>query len=142
VTTFTPDDADLVHKRRPPPNAPAADHGYVSPSFVADIRRAQVSTLTPEPVTPAADKPAKAMVPPPPKRVGKSIHGLVEIGAPDAAAWRLAKDKLLYAVANPYAPASHRADRACRNPDRLTRLAGATRPDKGTAQSLLWLASP
>lgn len=72
---------------------------------------------------------------------GKSIHGLVEIGAPDNAAWSLATDKLLYAVANPYAAESHRADRACRNPDRLTRLAGATRPDKGTAQRLLWLAS-
>lgn len=73
---------------------------------------------------------------------GKSIHGLVEIGAADVDAWGKAIDKLLYAVANPTAPDAYRADRACRNPDRLTRLPGAIRPDKGTTQSLLWLASP
>lgn len=72
---------------------------------------------------------------------GKSIHGLVEIGAADVDAWGKSIDKLLYAVANPTAPDVCRADRACRNPDRLTRLPGATRPDKGTVQGLLWLAS-
>ena len=73
---------------------------------------------------------------------GKSIHGLVEISATDVDAWGKAIDKLLYAVANPNASEAYRADRACKNPDRLTRLAGAMRPDKGTTQSLLWLASP
>ena len=72
---------------------------------------------------------------------GKSMHGLVEIGATGVDAWRRSIEKLLYAVANPNAHVKQRADRACKNPDRLTRLPGATRPDKDTVQTLLWLAS-
>lgn len=74
---------------------------------------------------------------------GKSIHGLVEIGTKDHAAWEQAITILFYAVANPAAPQDQQADRACRNPDRLTRLAGATHWDKGQAkvrhQPLIWL---
>jgi hypothetical protein len=70
----------------------------------------------------------------------KSIHGLVEIGASDVTAWDTAIGKLLFAAAHPEAPAALQADRACRNPDRLTRLPGACRPDtEGAIQSLLWL---
>ena len=72
---------------------------------------------------------------------GKSIHGFVEIGAKDAASWDKAIDTLLFAVAHPDAPQNQRADRACKNPDRLTRLAGATRADKGIRQTLLWLSA-
>jgi len=71
---------------------------------------------------------------------GKSIHGLVEIGAKDATAWEREIEMLLCAVANPDAPAEQQADRACKNPDRLTRLPGALRMDKGRVQSLLWLS--
>jgi hypothetical protein len=51
-----------------------ADHCYVSPTFVGEIRRGQVSTLTPEtPAVQPAKTPAKTPTvppPPPPKRVG------------------------------------------------------------------------
>jgi hypothetical protein len=74
----------------------------------------------------------------------KSIHGLVEVGAENAAAWGLALDKLLCATANPAAPKEHQADRACRNPDRLTRLPGASTFDREKnrvrSQPLLWLS--
>ena len=70
----------------------------------------------------------------------KSIHGLVELDCPSAAAWGQSVETLLYAVCNPKAPPEHQADRACRNADRLTRLPGATRSDNRKAQSLLWLA--
>ncbi|MEI7900252.1 MAG: hypothetical protein WCK89_08360 [bacterium] len=70
----------------------------------------------------------------------KSIHALVEIGAADAVAWQKNMDTLLYAVCNPSASKGYQADRACRNADRLTRLPGATRPDKdGKVQRLLYL---
>jgi hypothetical protein len=69
----------------------------------------------------------------------KSIHGLVEIAAADAVAWDRAIDTLFYATANPDAPQDQQADRACRNPDRFTRLPGACRPETGAIQSLLWL---
>lgn len=70
----------------------------------------------------------------------KSIHGLVEIGAGDQGAWVTSIDKLLFATCHPDAPKEYQADRACKNPDRLTRLAGAYRADKGSIQTLLWLA--
>lgn len=73
---------------------------------------------------------------------GKSLHGLVRIDAPTPQEWEHRIDKLLFAVANPEAPPEYQADRACRNADRLTRLPGATRPDKGTVQVLVWLAAP
>ena len=75
---------------------------------------------------------------------GKSIHGLVEVGAKDADAWGLALDKLLCATANPAAPREHQADRACRNADRLSRLPGAATWDRERnrvrSQPLLWLS--
>lgn len=71
---------------------------------------------------------------------GKSIHALVEIDAANPAAWERAIDKLLYAVCHPCARREYQSDRACRNPDRLPRLPGALRLDKGTRQTLLWLS--
>lgn len=71
----------------------------------------------------------------------KSLHGLLRIDASDSVAWTSAMSTLLYAVANPKAPPERMADRACRNPDRLTRLPGAIR-DNGEVQALLWLAAP
>jgi hypothetical protein len=75
---------------------------------------------------------------------GKSIHGLVEIGAENSDAWAAALDTLLCACSNPAAPKEHQADRACRNPDRLTRLPGASTWDKKLqrirSQPLIWLS--
>jgi len=71
---------------------------------------------------------------------GKSLHGFIEINAPDPGAWGRIVSTLLYAVAHPEAPPEYQADRACKTLDRLTRLPGATRPDKGTIQTLLWLS--
>ena len=73
---------------------------------------------------------------------GKSLHGLVEIGAADRAQWDKRMEVLLFATHNPNAPKDRQADRACRNPDRMTRLAGAWRPDKKKRQRLHWLAAP
>lgn len=72
---------------------------------------------------------------------GKSLHGLVEIGAATGEAWRLALEVLLYATCHPNASQQHRADAACKNPDRLSRLPGVMRPDKGVFQTLLWLSA-
>jgi len=69
----------------------------------------------------------------------KSIHGLVELNAADREIWERQSERLFYATCNPDAPERERSDRACRNPDRMTRLPGAFRPDKGRVQSLLWL---
>lgn len=71
---------------------------------------------------------------------GKSIHGLVEIRAQNVSTWAQRMECLMYAVCHPDAPDKFKADRACKNTDRLTRLAGALRPDKGTRQTLLWLS--
>ncbi|NLF99432.1 MAG: hypothetical protein GX565_04695 [Lentisphaerae bacterium] len=73
---------------------------------------------------------------------GKSLHGLVEIGAADRAQWDKQVETLLFATHNPDAPENRRADRACRNPDRMTRLAGTWRADKQKWQRLVWLAVP
>jgi hypothetical protein len=72
---------------------------------------------------------------------GKSLHGLIRLDAPDPEAWAASVATLLCAVANPRAPESRRADQACKNPDRMTRLPGAIR-ENGQAQALLWLARP
>ncbi len=71
---------------------------------------------------------------------GKSIHGIVEIDAQTPQEWHEEMDKLMYAVAHPASPREHQADTACRNADRLTRLAGAIRPESGALQRLLWLS--
>jgi hypothetical protein len=72
---------------------------------------------------------------------GKSLHGLIEVDAPDRAQWDKQIEVLLYATHNPDAPKDRQADRACRNPDRMTRLAGAMRPESGALQRLLWLST-
>ena len=72
----------------------------------------------------------------------KSLHGLVEIGAADRAQWDKQIEVLLFATCNPNAPKDRQADHACRNLDRMTRLAGAWRADKKKRQRLLWLAAP
>lgn len=71
----------------------------------------------------------------------KSLHGLIEVDAPDRAQWDKRIEVLLFATHNPNAPKDRQADRACRNPDRMTRLAGAWRQDKNKWQRLVWLAS-
>ena len=72
---------------------------------------------------------------------GKSIHGLIEIDAKDWKDWDAQIQLLQSAVCNLNAPKAFQADRVCKNVDRLTRLAGAYRADKGKVQSLLWLSS-
>jgi len=71
---------------------------------------------------------------------GKSIHGLVEISKGDSDTWKKNMEILRYATCHPDAPPEYKADRACCNPDRLTRLAGGKRSDNGKLQSLLWLS--
>lgn len=72
---------------------------------------------------------------------GKSLHGLVEINAPDRVAWDSFIATLHERVANQSAPAEFRADRACKDPCRLSRLPGAVRADKDNAvQRLVWLS--
>ncbi len=70
----------------------------------------------------------------------KSIHGLIEIRAETIEEWNVAIEELHFATCNRNAPKEYQADRACRNPDRLTRLAGAWRPETKKNQSLLWLS--
>ena len=72
---------------------------------------------------------------------GKSVHGIVEIDAQTPQEWQEEMDKLMYAVAHPASSREHQADTACRNADRLTRLAGAIRPESGASQRLLWLST-
>ena len=71
---------------------------------------------------------------------GKSIHALIEVAAQSASEWTETVETVLYAVSNPEAKPCHRADAACKDPNRLTRLPGAMRHDKGKRQSLLWLS--
>ncbi|MEI7947956.1 MAG: hypothetical protein WCJ02_14740 [bacterium] len=71
---------------------------------------------------------------------GKSIHGLIELNSKDEAEWERHITELLFIVSNPAAKPEHRADAACKDPNRLTRLPGAMRYDKGKRQSLLWLS--
>ncbi len=70
---------------------------------------------------------------------GKSIHGLIEISAKDMQQWNTDIEKLHFATCNRKALREHQADRACRDTNRLTRLAGAKRSDTKRHQSLLWL---
>ncbi len=71
---------------------------------------------------------------------GKSIHGLIELNAQDAVAWEHHISELLFMVSHSGAKPEHRSDAACKDPNRLTRLPGAMRHDKGRRQSLLWLS--
>ena len=70
---------------------------------------------------------------------GKSIHALLRVDAPDAAAWkRNVRGRLFDRTLIPLG-----CDGACVNPSRLSRLAGATRADKGGAvQKLLFCREP
>lgn len=72
----------------------------------------------------------------------KSLHGLIEIDAPDRAQWDKRMEILLYATCPPNAPKDRQADRACRDPNRMTRLAGSWRSDTNKWQRLVWLAAP
>jgi len=72
---------------------------------------------------------------------GKSLHGIVEFPPGfTAEQWRAGVDRVLSTVCSPRAPQEQRADQACKNPDRLSRIPGAWRVDKGRRQFLLWLA--
>ena len=72
---------------------------------------------------------------------GKSIHALLRVDCADAAAWAVFWNRLASFVCNPNDPASERADLACRDESRLTRLPGARRTESGRVQSLLYLAA-
>ena len=73
---------------------------------------------------------------------GKSIHALLRVDCADAAAWAAFWNRLGGFVCNPNDPAPERADAACRDESRMTRLPGARRADSGRVQSLLYLARP
>lgn len=71
----------------------------------------------------------------------KSLHGIIEFRQDlTAEQWRAGVDRVLATVCSPRAPQEQRADQACKNPDRLSRMPGAWRVDKGGRQFLLWLA--
>lgn len=73
---------------------------------------------------------------------GKSLHGIVELQTDHTQdQWRIRVEKIISNICNSNAIEEYRADRACRNPDRLTRLPGAFRMDKGERQPLFWLAN-
>jgi len=71
---------------------------------------------------------------------GKSIHALLQIDGRTVEEWTEIVQTILYAVSNPESPPYLRADAACKDPCRLTRLPGVMRHDKGRRQSLLWLS--
>ena len=73
---------------------------------------------------------------------GKSLHGLIQIDASDRAQWDKQMEILLFATCNPNAPKDRQSDHACRDPNRMTRLAGSWRRDTGKRQRLVWLAAP
>lgn len=73
---------------------------------------------------------------------GKSIHALLRVDCADAEAWAAFWNRLGGFVCNPNDPAPERADAACRDESRMTRLPGARRADSGRVQSLLYLARP
>lgn len=70
---------------------------------------------------------------------GKSIHALLRVDCADARAWGELWDRLASFVCNPLDPPAQRADKACRDESRLTRLPGARRAESGRVQSLLYL---
>jgi hypothetical protein len=69
-----------------------------------------------------------------------SVHGIVEIAANSPDKWRTMQKKVMFAVAHPSARKEQKADEACNNFDRLTRLAGATNLVTKRLQRLLWLS--
>jgi hypothetical protein len=68
---------------------------------------------------------------------GKSLHAWVRVNLPDRNAWDREIGTQIYGHAGVFT--SMGADRACRNPSRLSRLAGHLRQDKGAYQTLLFL---
>ena len=70
---------------------------------------------------------------------GKSLHGLLEVDAPTADAWRATWDKLARLFCSPADPPAERADAACKDAGRLSRLPGARRDRGGPVQRLLFI---
>jgi hypothetical protein len=68
---------------------------------------------------------------------GKSIHGWVRVTLPDRQAWEHEIGTRFYGAQG--VMTSMGADRACRNPSRLSRLAGHYRAEKKNWQTLLYL---
>lgn len=72
----------------------------------------------------------------------KSLHGIIELQIDNnLEQWRVAVDKILSCICNDKALPEYRADGACRNADRLSRLPGAWRMDKSFRQALLWITA-
>lgn len=71
---------------------------------------------------------------------GKSLHGLVRLNAWNAKEWKSYWGDLERLLCSGRAPAEFRADAACKDATRQTRLPGVVRPDIYEAQVLLWLA--
>jgi hypothetical protein len=68
---------------------------------------------------------------------GKSIHALLRIDLPDRNEWEKVVGGQFYGEAGVFTAMG--ADRACRNPSRLSRLAGHYRKEKNAWQKLLYL---
>jgi hypothetical protein len=68
---------------------------------------------------------------------GKSIHAWVRVNLPDRNAWDKVVGGQFYGEAGVFTAIG--ADRACRNPSRLSRLAGHYREEKNAWQKLLYL---
>jgi hypothetical protein len=68
---------------------------------------------------------------------GKSIHAWVRVNLTDRIAWDREIGNRFYGEAGVFTTMG--ADRACRNPSRLSRLAGHYRAEKSNWQTLLYL---
>ena len=68
---------------------------------------------------------------------GKSIHAWIRVDLPDRNAWEKVVGGQFYGEAGVFTAMG--ADRACRNPSRLSRLAGHYRTEKASWQRLLYL---
>ena len=68
---------------------------------------------------------------------GKSIHAWVRVNLPDRTAWDKEVGTRFYGEAGVFTTMG--ADRACRNPSRLSRLTGHYRVEKSNWQTLLYL---
>jgi hypothetical protein len=68
---------------------------------------------------------------------GKSIHAWIRVDLPDRNEWDRVIGGQFYGEAGVFTAMG--ADRACRNPSRLSRLAGHYRTEKASWQRLLYL---
>jgi hypothetical protein len=68
---------------------------------------------------------------------GKSLHAWIRVNLPDRAAWETEVGKRIYGPQGVFSCMG--ADRACRNPSRLSRLPGHYRAEKANWQSLLYV---